>query len=149
MTATPAQAAERRALIHAVVVVREAEARLRQALNEKRMAFDAANADAITALRQACEDRGDLEGQLRALILSEYEQTGSKKPAPGLGVRVVTKLLYHPSDALRWAREHDLAIKLDVPAFEKIARSTELPFVRTTQEATATISPDLTEEVAS
>lgn len=138
---------ERRALIHAVVVARKAEANSRAMLDKMRADWEAANAEFIGVVRKSSEERDGYEAQLRALILAEYEKTGSKKPAPGLGVRVVTKIQYDATSAFTWAMKHGLALKLDIGAFEKLARSTEMPFVTTTQEATATISPDLTEEV--
>ena len=85
----------------------------------------------------------DYEAQLRALTLQAYAETGNKTPAPGVAVREVTKLSYNLQEALDWAIEHKMALKLDTPAFERIAKASPLPLVTVSQEPQATIASDL------
>ncbi len=85
----------------------------------------------------------DYEAMLRVLTLQAYAETGNKTPALGVSVREVTKLSYNLQEALNWAIEHKMALKLDTPAFEKIAKASPLPLVTVSQEPQATIASDL------
>ncbi len=99
--------------------------------------FDHEN-DAKTACQEA-------EDQLREMTIQAYAETGNKAPEIGVGIRVRTILDYEPQDAMMWAVEHKLALKLDTSAFEKIAKTNNLPFVTISEEAQATIATDLQE----
>lgn len=55
----------------------------------------------------------------------------------------MTRLTYDPQEALTWALAHQMALTLDVKAFEQLARVTTLPFVTRTIEPQATLSPCL------
>ncbi len=85
------------------------------------------------------------EDRLRELTLLAYAETGNKTPAPGVGIREVTKLSYDPQDAFAWAIQHTIALKLDVIAFVKIAKVSPPDFVEVTTEPQATISHNLDE----
>lgn len=85
----------------------------------------------------------DAEAVLRELTLKVYAETWNKSPAPGVGVREVTKLEYDAKVALIWATDHRMALKLDTSAFEKIAKASPLDFVQMRGEAQATIASDL------
>jgi len=87
-----------------------------------------------------------VEATLRALAIARYQSTGSKTIAPGVRVRELTRLTYDPQEALTWALAHQMALLLDVKAFEQLARVTPLPFVTRTVEPQATLSPCLPEE---
>jgi hypothetical protein len=84
-----------------------------------------------------------VEATLRALAIARYQSTGSKAIAPGVKVREMTRLTYDPQEALTWALAHQMALTLDVKAFEQLARVTTLPFVTRTVEPQATLSPCL------
>ena len=92
------------------------------------------------AAKAACQEA---EGTLRELALQSYASTGEKAVAPGVGIRVRTILGYLAKDAMAWAMEHKLALKLDSSAFEKIAKTSNLPFVTITEEPQATIATEL------
>ena len=82
----------------------------------------------------------EAEAKLREITLQVYAETGNKSPAVGVGIREVTKLEYDPKVALMWAKEHELALKLDAPAFEKIAKVDPMTFVKILQVPQATIA---------
>ncbi len=88
-------------------------------------------------------DCAEAEDELRALAIKTYEETGDKAIAPGIGIRVRTVLGYLASEAMEWAMEHKLALKLDSSAFEKIAKTSHLPFVTISEEPQATIATEL------
>ncbi len=90
--------------------------------------------------RAACQEA---EAKLRELAVASYIETGEKAVAPGIGIRVMTCLTYDGQDALDWAMEHKLALKLDSPTFEKIAKTSKLLFVNIAEEPQATIATEL------
>lgn len=85
----------------------------------------------------------EAEAKLRELTLLAYAQTGNKTPMVGVGIREVTKLEYDNKTAFDWAVGHTMALKLDVPAFEKIVKASPLDFVKVTKEPQATIATQL------
>lgn len=85
----------------------------------------------------------EAESALRELTLDTYVRTGNKAPAPGVGIREVTKLDYDMKVAFDWALHHEIALKLDIPAFEKIAKVSPPSFVTIYQEPQATIATQL------
>lgn len=90
--------------------------------------------------KSACQEA---ETKLRELALETYAETKDKAVAPGVGIRVMSRLDYDSWDAIDWAMEHKLALKLDTSAFEKIAKTSNIPFVITTEEPLATIASEL------
>ncbi len=96
--------------------------------------------DIESAAKTDCQEAEEL---LRHMTLTAYEATGEKAPEIGVGIRVKTCLSYDDKDALEWAMEHRLALKLDSPVFEKIAKTSNLPFVFTEEKAQATIATEL------
>jgi hypothetical protein len=84
-----------------------------------------------------------VEAMLRALAVEIYQSTDRKEIAPGVKVREMTRLIYDPQEALTWAITHQMALILDVKAFEQLAKVTALPFVTRTTALQATLSPCL------
>ena len=129
--------------INAVV---EARKKVQEATEQKTSAYQKwveANQPLIdheSNAKSACQEA---ETELREMTLQSYAETGNKAPAPGVGIRVRTILGYLASEALEWAVEHKLALKLDTSTFEKIAKTSNLPFVNITDEAQATIATEL------
>ncbi len=103
------------------------------------------NQGLFDALTQAGAEVAEVETTLRELTLQDYAQTGNKTPAPGVGIREVTKLEYDLKVAFAWAVEHTMALKLDTPAFEKIAKVSPPSFVVVFTEPQATIATQLEE----
>lgn len=68
-------------------------------------------ADVIVAATKTEE----AEAKLRELTIKAYQETGSKAPALGVGIKEVTKLEYDAKEAFDWAVEHKIMLKLDVP----------------------------------
>ncbi len=93
--------------------------------------------------KEACQKA---EEMLREMALQVYAITKEKAVAPGIGIRVRTCLNYDSKEAMGWALEHKLALKLDTSNFEKIAKTSNLPFVSITEEPQATIATELKKE---
>jgi len=97
------------------------------------------------AARVLNQQRDTAEDQLRALTLTTYWETNNKNPAPGVAIRILTKLNYDQAKAFKWAQDHRMALKLDVSTFEKIAKASPPEFVTLREEAQATIATNLEE----
>lgn len=130
-------------MVAVVADLRAIVARETANLNESRQAWEAAHYQEIDRIKALTQALAEAEAALRAAAVAAYQETGNKKPAPGVGIRVQTKLRYDESDALRWALEHDLCLMLDKAAFERQARVTPLGFVETVETPAATIATDL------
>ena len=92
------------------------------------------------ALKLVCQEAEDA---LREEAIKVYKETKDKKVAPGVGIRVNTRLEYDPERALGWAVNHNIALKLDTKAFEQLARINPIPFVNISEEPIATLSANL------
>lgn len=84
----------------------------------------------------------ELDAKARALALAAYAESKDKNPAPGISIGTSKKiaLTYDSGRALAWARETNMAITLDVKAFEKVAEATNLDFVTKTEAETQRVA---------
>lgn len=83
------------------------------------------------------------ENRLRELTLAAFKaDPTNKRPAPEVGIREVEKLEYNQAEAFSWAIAHNLALKLDITAFEKTvkAQPASFGFVHIEKVVTATIA---------
>lgn len=85
------------------------------------------------------------EEKLRAATLAAYQETGNKKPAPGVGIRIMKALDYEECQAIEWAVEAGAGncLKLDKKNFEKAAEALALDFVTINNVPQATIAKEL------
>ena len=90
--------------------------------------------------KETCQEA---ETKLREMAIETYLKTLDKAVALGVSIRVMTKLDYDAKEAMEWAVKHELALKLDISKFEKIAKTENLTFVTITEEPTATIATEL------
>ena len=106
--------------------------------------------EVIALAHEYAEEMGVEETALRDLTIEIFNTTGNKAPAKGVGIREGVRLEYEPVDAIRWAKEHRIALQLDTKEFERIAKelSDPLPFVTKVPTVTATIAQVLTIEEA-
>jgi len=132
--------------IKVVAEVRESAQKLTEA---KRIAYErwlADNDGLLKSIEEANALVSAAETNLRELTIKAYQETGNKTPAPGVGIREVTKLEYDAKEAFNWAVEHKIMLKLDTPAFEKMAKmapETRPGFVKVHTDPQATIATDL------
>ena len=129
-----------------IKVVAEARDRLQWAkttVQDMRDIWERRYADELSEMSSASLQVAEAEALLRELTLQAYAETGNKAPAVGVGVREVTTYFYDPTEALTWAKEHSLCLKLDVEAFKKQVKVSPLPFVTATTEPQATIATEL------
>ena len=85
------------------------------------------------------------EEKLRAATLEAYQETGNKKPAPGVGVRIVKEMLFDEDEAIQWAIRANAmrCLSLQKANFKKVADGLELAFVEILEVPQATIAKEL------
>ena len=131
--------------IKRVAEARKYQTESKQAYDKVYQQFVNENIQVINAVTTAKENIEQVEKELREMTIETYNETGNKAPATGVGIREVTKYDYDPALALKWAKSHDMALKLDDTAFKKIIKADAPEFVKVTTEPQATIATDLTE----
>ena len=129
--------------IRLVAELRASAQRASEAKIAARVAWENENRQILDLAVFTAKNVEDAETILRQLTLQAYAETGNKAPAPGVGVREVTRLEYDPQVAYLWGLDHRMALKLDTTAFEKIAKASPLDFVKMRGEAQATIATKL------
>lgn len=114
-------------------------------LAAKKEAFDRENAALISAMAADADSLARAEDGLRRMALAAYAATGSKHPAPGVGIRVSKVTRYMDEAAIAWAIDHghNSLLKLDSRKFEKVALELGLDFVEFSEVAQATLARDL------
>lgn len=80
--------------------------------------FNQQHKDQIEALCRARNDCAEEEARLRDLTLEAYHDTGSKKPAPGVSIRMVKVCEFDPVEAKKWAVSIGACLKLDEAAYK-------------------------------
>jgi predicted nuclease with TOPRIM domain len=113
-----------------------------QKLNE---AFYKEHTNLILSYEVSKDELTNAEAQLRKMVLEAYTLTGNKKPAEGVGIREVRKVLYDPFKAFSRAKDHKTCLELGTKAFEALAKSCDALDIpaEIKIEAQATISKDL------
>jgi hypothetical protein len=116
-----------------------------QELHELQVVFNQQHKDLIEAKCEASFDCAQEEARLREMTLAAYQETGSKKPAQGVGIRVTKVLSYDPRTAKEWAMiyGHDNLLDLNRSRFADAAKALALDFVRIDDEPQATIAREL------
>ena len=105
--------------------------------------FDADHKELIEKKIELLKSMATLVNNIQIAALEEYNESGNNKPYPGIGIRVMKKLEYREDDAIKWAKEHDLALSLDTRMFETLAKSLRLDIVKEVDVPKATISTNL------
>lgn len=132
-----------------IKVVRDVREQAQQAVASKATLlarFESKNKELFELVANTTQARDEEEGKLRELTLRAYTETGNKSPVIGVGIREMTRLEYDTKVAFNWAMEHKIALKLDSSAFGKIAKSSNLEFVKIYLEPQATIATQLGED---
>ena len=129
--------------IQMVITARQQYSIVHTQVQELREAWASQYATLLQDEAQHKQTVHQVEATLRALALVIYQSTDRKEIAPGVKVRELTRLIYDPQEALTWAIAHQMALMLDVKAFEQLAKVTALPFVTRTTTLQATLSPCL------
>ena len=133
--------------IRCVANYREKIANLKTARDSSYQQWQRDNEVLLKNLVEVAAGLEEEEKILREMALAEYAVTENKKPAPGLEIKIFQEIRYDPAAALVWAKQHDLALRLDEKAFEKIANASPLDFVEIAQIAKCQIATDLSTHI--
>jgi len=123
-----------------------------EVIKRARAAFEqtiAAQLQTLAGIRREIEAT---EGAVRGMALVTYEQSGEKKPVPGVEIVVGEELVYDEADAWKWAQVTGMCMtpaKLDVKSFAKIAKAAPLPFVEKVEKPSVRIASDLLKKLES
>lgn len=131
------------AAMHRLAAARQAFSAAKERLIAAEDTFREANAALISQVEAARFETKRTEDDARFLAIDAYRLSANNHPAPGVQIKMFTRLTYNDELALAWAKEHGLAIALDRRVFEKIAVVDPPAFVGVVQEPVATISTDL------
>ena len=129
--------------INLVVEARKDNAYYNEAIRELKVVWEDYNKVILEEAARQKEELAASEVTLREMAVAIYAETGDKKVAPGIGIREVTKYAYDEAEALKWAIEHKMALKLDETKFKNHVKADPPDFVIITEEPTATIATEL------
>ncbi len=110
-------------------------------LSEKQKEFELVNKGLFEEIEAHQEVEEELKGELRIDAEQEFKETGNKKLLGGIGIRILTKLLYEEKDAIYWAgSKMPVALKtvLDKKQFETFAKTNDLDFVNKEEKVSVT-----------
>jgi hypothetical protein len=136
-------------LIAKLIELREIRAGARAAasmLKARREEFDLAHKDLILFAHETAAAVDMAETAVKAIALSLHASVGTKKPAPGVEIKMFKEYAIDEDAGLKWATEKQLCLipaKLDIPAIKKLATVQPLPFVLIDEVPRATIATDL------
>lgn len=97
----------------------------------------------------AAEELRKADGKVRVMTIAAFRATGEKRPAVGVSIRVGQRASYPEDEALAWARQTGIALKVDERALERVLFA--LPpeqrpaWFRVEEQITATIATKLDE----
>ena len=128
-----------------IQAVREARNRFsaeKSSLDAARFVWEEANRSQIELVDSIKVALQAEENKLREMTIGVYFWTKNKKPAPGVGIRLVKIFNYDTEKAKSWAVEHNFTNLLDLNAakFKKAAEGLSLDFVDVEEKPTATIA---------
>ena len=130
--------------IKAVAKLRSQLAIVKEAKQESYDKWIKTNSLLISSVEIATKYLQEAEDAIRLEAIEEYKLCPSNKAiAPGVTIKIFDILEYEPGKALDWALEHKLALKLDTPKFEKLAKISPPDFVGIGQEPRCQIATDL------
>lgn len=121
------------------------EAELKARRDAWRRRWEEENAELIAEWGHLNTTLQVLEDEVRKKAVEVARATGDKNPAPGVKIRVVTRLKYNPARAIDWALSRGMreVLTLNKKAFEKTAKALRPDVVEFEEELQPTIARDL------
>ncbi len=108
----------------------EKEEKINEELRAARTQFEETHKALFDSQAEVREVISECKEVLTENALAGFAADGEKKRLGGVGIRVSKQLLYDGDLALSWAKEKDLFLQLDRKAFENVAKTGELDFVK-------------------
>lgn len=94
---------------------------------ELKRKFEEENRTLIELLDSDAKQEEYLKNMIREVVGQQYLQDGKKRREYGLAIRIERTFFYDPKDALRWAKEHKVALQLDEKKFKDAIKSGIVP----------------------
>jgi len=114
------------------------------AVRSSRLSWENDHAGLLLSERQAQAAEERAEAELRALAEAHYDATGEKRPAPGVEIKIVTRVeISDPVAALTYAKKIDLCLLLDEKTYKLLARSQDVPGTTRADVPQASVSRNL------
>jgi hypothetical protein len=129
--------------IKAVALARENAKIAKESKDAAYSAWEREYKSLLDSVDETAKHLQESETKLREMTIKIYQETGNKQPAPGIGIREITRVEYDPKQAVKWAIEHKIALSLDKKSFEGWAKANQLDFVKISTEPQAIIATDL------
>ncbi len=120
---------------------------LREIYQKKFDFFTTKNAALLSSIEVVSSKQEEIKEEVRTEAVEEFDKTGKKKLLGGIGIRILSKLIYSESEAMIWADKNmPIAIKrvLDRKQFETFAKSCELDFVDKEEKVSVTFPKEIT-----
>ena len=133
--------------VRKLAALRRHKAEIDEEINASREAWMDENAEKILAASVAGDRITEMEEKIRAEAVAVFQETGDKKPAPGVGIREVEKLDYDDILAIDWAigHGHRGLLSLKRADFERAAKAIRPDVVVISKVPQATIARKLEE----
>lgn len=121
--------------------MRQQEEQLTELLKTVKAKFEEENKDLFIRIAANREEMTSVEMNIKEDALEIYRKDGNKQLPYGVGIKVLKRYNYNEDEALEWAKEHKMALRLDKKAFETLSKteSTKPGFVAVLEVPTATI----------
>ena len=84
--------------------------------------FEQEHVSLFDAITKVTDDINTLKDGIMRQAIEEHSATGERKLAGGVGIRMMTDLIYDETIALQWAKDHEMALMLDAKLFGKLAK---------------------------
>jgi len=96
-------------------------------LRARKLEFDKGNLALLNTIESKKEELTIIKKEVSDDAILEFSTTNTKKLYGGIGIRESETLEYEPTNAINWAKKHEVCLILDKRAFEKIAKTTDFP----------------------
>jgi hypothetical protein len=120
-----------------VLNIRKEELALRQ------QEFVEANRELLENIKASNEVIESYKNEIRDIALKEFALDGVKSRLGGIGIRVLKELVYDDKKAFEWCKSKDMFLMIDVPNFEKIAKTGVINFVEINDKVSVTFPKEI------
>ena len=120
--------------------------KLREELFKRQEEFGVENKDLTDRIDVYHNVEEEIKTDLRIDAEKEFKETGNKKLLGGIGIRILTKLIYSEDIAMSWAEENmPIAVKkvLDKKQFEAFAKTNDLDCVEKEEKVSVTFPKEI------
>lgn len=115
----------------------------KEALFLRQLEFNDVNKELLADIKASTEVIESYKDDIRKICLVEFAADGIKKRVGGIGIRVLSELVYDDKQAFEWCKSKNLFLQLDVYAFEKVAKTGFVDFVEIRENPIVTFPKEI------